>query len=154
MKLFLMTLMTLFLLFGCSDNSSLKTNAKNETWTNLVDLENAFSEAENNFFKDYYFIDFRSEIAYKTMFVAGFKRVSRQQFDTYFKDIKKHAMIVLFSGNSETLSEAASYLDALGFYNLKVVDVTEQKLFSYFPDRLMSIDDNGDTCPIDPNPGC
>jgi rhodanese-related sulfurtransferase len=152
-KLLIMALLVLSLA-GCEKTSPLIKDAENETWTDLNEVSLAINQAEDAFFKDFYFVDIREESAYQATFVSGFRHVLRTEFDDYFNDVEKYAMIVIFSGNSETASEAFGYLDSLGFYNIKVIDATSEALFSHFSNRLMSIDENGETCPIEPQPGC
>lgn len=154
MKKLLILALLIFSLAGCEKTSPLIKDAENETWTDLNEVSLAINQAEDAFFKDYYFVDMRETSAYNETFVSGFKNVLRTEFDDYFQDVKKYSMIVLFTGNSETASEAFSYLDALGFYNVKVVNTTSEAMFEHFSNRLMSVDENGDTCPIEPQPGC
>lgn len=144
----------LITLVGCQSKSDLIKDAKNEAWSDLNELKQAFQQAEDAYFKDYYFIDMRSEAAYKATFVAGFTHVDRSEFQSFFKDVKKYAMIIIFSGNIETASEAASFLDALDFYNIKTVNTSETSLFAFFSDQLMSIDPDGNSCPIEEPQGC
>lgn len=147
----------MFLFAGCSE-PKLKREAKNETWTEEIQVYEALQEAKKNKMKNYYFLDLRTKEAHNEAFIQGFLNKPRDkvEFSEYVKNIKKYAMIVIYSESTEFTMEMVAFLIGLDFINVKGVMIPTERLFEYFHDKgmIMKIDEGGNTCPVDGNGGC
>lgn len=146
----------LLVLTGCLANSSMKNNALNETWTEEQQLYDALTQAKQDNFKNYYFIDLRNEVDYNESFIKGFLNESRIDLESFLEGVSKWNMIILMSGDTEKTSEAAAFVEGLGFYNVKSVSISFERLFTFFDakDMMMQVTPGGDTCPIENPEGC
>ena len=79
----------------------MKNNAVNETWVEEQQLYDALIEAADKNYKNYYFIDLRSQTDYNTAFIEGFVNQSRENLQIFLEDASQWNMIILMSEDTE-----------------------------------------------------
>jgi hypothetical protein len=146
---------SLWVLTGCFANN-MKNNAVNETWVEEQQLYDALIEAADKNYKNYYFIDLRSQTDYNTAFIEGFVNQSRENLQIFLEDASQWNMIILMSEDTEKTNEAVAYVEGLGFDNAKYVFISLERLFTFFESKnmIMEVTPNGDICPIENPEGC
>ena len=131
------------------DNALMKLGGKQQLYDALI-------EAADKNYKNYYFIDLRSQTDYNTAFIEGFVNQSRENLQIFLEDASQWNMIILMSEDTEKTNEAVAYVEGLGFDNVKYVFISLERLFTFFESKnmIMEVTPNGDICPIENPEGC
>lgn len=130
MKKTLLVLLLILFLTGC--NSSMQTDAKNETYTDPEQVIEAIDLASKNKFKNYVLLDLRANP--EAPFISGFQK-EITDLDETLKGIPFYGFVVVFSHSTELSFERASYIESLGYYNVKVVNIPVEQLLEHLESK-------------------
>lgn len=130
MKKTLLVLLLILFLTGC--NSSMQTDAKNETYTDPEQVIKAIDLASKNKFKNYVLLDLR--VNPEAPFINGFQK-EITNLDQALEDMPFYSFIVVFSHSTELSFERASYIESLGYYNVKVVNIPVEQLLEHLESK-------------------
>ena len=145
-KILLIFVLIIFLTASKSNDLELQKTAKNEAWTTEAELENIIDRFDS---PNHYFIDLRPANKYREGYIKNFVNLDRDTtLKTYLDKTAKWSYIVVMAESIEAASEATSFLEGLGFYNLKSIQMENEQVLNYFQNlALIEIIEDNDVCP-------